>query len=172
VFVECGGRLMTLTEKHDVTIQELLKALTTAFEQHNGAAAAALFTEHAVYHDVFYGAFEGRKRIAELVDDWLYRHARDLRWDMFDPVSDGRTLYVRYIFTYVSTLPEAKAKRTGFEGVAIMQLEGGLIASYREVANTAPALLEVGFGPERVAQIVARQGNALRARPEYAPHRG
>jgi ketosteroid isomerase-like protein len=155
-----------------VTTQDLLHKLTKAFEEHDGAAAAALFTENAVYHDVFYGAFEGRERIAELVDDWLYRHARDLRWQMFDPVSDGHNLYARYIFTYVSTLPEANGKRTGFEGVCIMQLENELIASYREVANTAPALLESGFTPARVAKIIARQGEALRARPEYVPHRG
>ncbi len=152
-------------------VQELLDRLCKAFEDHDGAAAAALFTEDCVYHDVFYGAFEGRKGIVALVDDWLYRHARDLDWDMFDPVSDGRNLYVRYIFTYVSTLPEAKGKRTGFEGVSLIRLENGLIASYREIANTAPALLEAGFSPERVAKIVARQGEALRARPEYAPHR-
>jgi ketosteroid isomerase-like protein len=75
--------------------QELVKAFTKAAEDRNGAAMAALFTENAVYHDVFYGAFEGKARIAEMIQDWFYRHARDLRWDMFDPVSDGRNLYTR-----------------------------------------------------------------------------
>jgi hypothetical protein len=154
-----------------MNLQDLLRAFTKAAEDRNGAAMAALFTENGVLHDVFYGAFEGRSRIAELIDDWFYRQARDFRWDMFDPVSDGRNLYARYVFSYVSTLPEAQGRRVMFEGVALMRLEGGLIASYREFANTGPTLLDMGFPPERVATILRRQGELLRARPEAARHR-
>ncbi|MGD0072871.1 MAG: nuclear transport factor 2 family protein [Candidatus Binataceae bacterium] len=154
-----------------MTPQDLMKAFTKAAEDRNGAAMAALFTENAVYHDVFYGAFEGRARIVEMINDWFYRHARDLRWDMFDPVSDGRNLYARYVFSYISTVPEAKGRRVMFEGVSIIRLEGGLIASYREIANTGPALLDMGFPPERVAKILSRQGDLLLARPETARHR-
>ncbi|HXR34621.1 MAG TPA: nuclear transport factor 2 family protein [Candidatus Binataceae bacterium] len=154
-----------------MTPQDLVRAFTKAAEDRDGAAMAALFTENAVYHDVFYGAFEGRPRIAELIDDWFYRHARDLRWDMFDPVSDGRNLYTRYVFSYVSTVPEAQGRRVMFEGVGLMRLEGGLIAAYREVANTGPALLDMGFPPERVAKILTRQGELLLARPETVRHR-
>jgi len=154
-----------------MTPQDLVRAFTKAAEDRDGAAMAALFTENAVYHDVFYGAFEGRARITELIDDWFYRHARDLRWDMFDPVSDGRNLYTRYVFSYVSTVPEAQGRRVMFEGVGLMRLEGGLIAAYREVANTGPALLDMGFPPERVAKILTRQGELLLARPEAARHR-
>jgi hypothetical protein len=57
-----------------------------------------------------------------------------------------------------------------FEGVSIMQLQGGKIASYHEVANTAPAFVALNFAPERIAKIVARQGAALKARPEMARH--
>ncbi len=155
-----------------MTPQDLMKAFTKAAEDRNGAAMAALFTENAVYHDVFYGAFEGRARIVEMINDWFYRHARDLRWDMFDPVSDGRNLYARYVFSYISIVPEAKGRRVMFEGVSIIRLEGGLIASYREIANTGPALLDMGFPPERVAKILSRQGELLLARPETARHRG
>lgn len=154
-----------------MTPQDLVRAFTKAAEDRNGAAMAALFTEKGMYHDVFYGAFEGRPRIVELIDDWFYRHARDLRWDMFDPVSDGRNLYTRYVFSYVSTVPEAQGRRVMFEGVSLMRLEGGLIAAYREVANTGPALLDMGFPPERVAKILTRQGELLLARPETARHR-
>ncbi len=154
-----------------MTPQEIVKAFTKAAEDRNGAAMAALFTENAVYHDVFYGPFEGRARITEMINDWFYRHARDLRWDMFDPVSDGRNLYTRYVFSYVSTVPEAQGRRVMFEGVGLMRLEGGLIASYREVANTGPALLDMGFPPARVAKILTRQGELLLARPETARHR-
>ena len=153
-----------------MTTTAMLRTFCDAVEQRNGTAFADLFTEDGVYHDVFYGAFKGNERIAEMIDDWFYRTAADFRWDMHDPVSDGHTLYARYTFSYRSTLPEAEGARAMFEGVAIMQLEGGKIASYHEVANTAPAFVALNFAPERIAKIVAKQGAALKARPEMKRH--
>jgi ketosteroid isomerase-like protein len=80
----------------------MLRAFCDAVERRNGAAFADLFTEDGVYHDVFYGAFEGRAKIAQMIDDWFYRTATDFRWDMHAPVSDGETLYARYTFSYRS----------------------------------------------------------------------
>ena len=153
-------------------ITKMLRAFCDAVEQRNGKAFADLFTEDGVYHDVFYGAFEGREKIAAMVDDWFYRTATDFRWDMHDPVSDGKTLYARYTFSYRSTLPEAKGARAMFEGVAIMRLRDGKITSYHEVANTAPAFVDLNFAPERIAKIVGKQGAELKARPEMARHLG
>ena len=101
---------------------KLLRAFCDAVEQRNGKAFAGLFTEDGVYHDVFYGAFEGRAKIAEMIDDWFYRTATEFRWDMHAPVSDGHTLYARYTFSYRSALPEANGARAMFEGVSIMTL--------------------------------------------------
>jgi hypothetical protein len=117
---------------------------------------------------VFYGAFEGRTRIATMIDDWFYRTARDFRWHFHQPVSDGTTLYARYTFSYVSTLPEARGKRVGFEGVAVMQLRDGLITEYREVANVGPAFVALGFAPERVCKLLARAGEHLSCDPSFA----
>jgi hypothetical protein len=119
---------------------------------------------------VFYGAFKGRTKITELIDDWFYRTADDVRWVMHDPVSDGKTLYARYTFSYRSKLPEAKGARAMFEGVSIMQLRDGQIAEYHEVANTAPAFVDLNFAPERMAKIIAKQGAALKARDEMKRH--
>ncbi len=149
---------------------KLLDDFCRAVERRDGAAFATLFTEDGVYHDVFYGAFMGREAIARMVDDWFYRTATDFRWDMHDPVSDGRTLYARYTFSYRSLLPEAKGARAMFEGVAIMRLRDGLIADYGEVANAVTGFLDMNFAPERIARIVAKQGAALKARPEMARH--
>jgi ketosteroid isomerase-like protein len=153
-----------------MNILAMLRAFCDAVEQRKGAEFAALFTEDGVYHDVFYGAFAGRTRIAEMIDDWFYRTAADLRWDMHNPVSDGETLYARYSFSYRSLLPEANGGRAMFEGVAIMKLQGGKIASYHEVANTATGFVDMNFAPERIVKIVARQGAALKARPEMQRH--
>ncbi|MDF0584285.1 nuclear transport factor 2 family protein [Bradyrhizobium yuanmingense] len=155
-----------------MTTTAMLRAFCDAVEQRNGKAFAELFTEDGVYHDVFYGAFAGRVKIAAMIDDWFYRTATDFRWDMHDPVTDGTTLYARYTFSYKSTLPEANGARAMFEGVAIMTLRGGRIASYHEVANTAPAFVDLNFAPERIAKIIAKQGAELKARPEMQRHLG
>ena len=105
-----------------------------------------------------------------MIDDVFYSTARDFRWDMHDPVFDGRTLYARYTFSYVSTLPEAKGGRVGFEGVSIMKLRDGQILDYREIANVGPAFVALGFAPERVCRILAKEGAALARDPDFAPH--
>ena len=69
-----------------------------------------------------------------------------------------------------SNLPEAKGARAMFEGVAIMTLHDGLIAEYHEVANTATGFVDMNFAPARIAKIMAKQGAALKARPEMARH--
>jgi limonene-1,2-epoxide hydrolase len=153
-----------------MNISSMLRAFCDAVERHDGKAFAALFTEDGIYHDVFYGAFEGRAEIAAMIDDHFYRTAADFRWDMHAPVFDGETLYARYTFSYRSLLPEAKGARAMFEGVAIMTLRDGRIVEYREVANTAPGFVDMNFAPERIAKIVAKQGAALKARPEMRRH--
>jgi limonene-1,2-epoxide hydrolase len=149
---------------------DLLRALTNAVERRDGAAVAALFTEDGVYHDVFYGTFAGRERIAALIDDWFYRDAEDFRWDMHDPASDGRTLHARYVFSYRSKLAGAPPGRVVFEGAAMLRLRDGAIAEYREIANIGPALARLGFAAERIVRLLLRQDGALRERPEAARH--
>lgn len=150
---------------------KMLRIFCDAVERRDGAAFARLFTPDAVYHDLFYGAFEGHDRIAALIDDWFHRTARDFRWDMHEPVSDGQTLYARYTFSYISILPEAEGRRVGFEGVAIMKLRDGLIREYREVANVGPVFVALNFAPERVCKILAKEGAALYKDPTWARHR-
>lgn len=150
----------------------LLAAFRDAVSRRDGRAFAALFTPDGVYHDVFYGAFRGPDGLAAMIEDVFYRTAEDFRWDFHDPVSDGRILYARYTFSYRSTLPEAKGARAMFEGVAIIRLQDGRIADYREVADTGPAFVDLGFAPERIAKILGRQGAALKARDEMKRHLG
>ena len=151
-------------------IAAMLRAFCDAVEQRDGARFAGLFREDGVYHDVFYGTFEGRPKIAAMIDDWFHRTASDFRWDMHEPVTDGRTLYARYTFSYRSLLPEAQGTRVVFEGVAIMTLVDGLIATYREVADVGPAFAAMNFTAERIAKLHARRDRALRAAPDFARH--
>jgi ketosteroid isomerase-like protein len=150
--------------------QAMLDGLCRAAEACDGKAFASYFTEDGVYHDDFYGAFAGRERLASLVTDWLHKDARNLRWDMVEPVSDGRHLYARYIFSYDSTLPEARGARAMFEAVSIMSLRDGKIADYREVISGGTAFVDMHFHPERIFKIFERKAAALKARPEAQRH--
>lgn len=151
-------------------ISVLLKDFCAAVERRDGAGFAGLFAEDGVYHDVFYGAFRGRPEIARMIVEIFYKTARDFRWDMHDPVCNGAMAYARYTFSYVSTLPEAQGRRVGFEGVSILGLRDGLIVTYREIANVGPAFVALGFAPERVCKILAKEGAALARDPDYARH--
>ena len=148
----------------------LLKEFCLAVERRDGKAFASLFTEDGVYHDVFYGDFKGHQKIAEMIDDWFHRTARDFRWDMHRPVSDGKMLYAYYTFSYVSLLPEANGKRVGFEGVSMMRLRDGKIADYSEVANVGPAFVDLGFAAQRTAKILAKEGAHLKKQAEFKRH--
>lgn len=154
----------------ELDAQAMLDGLCRAAERCDGEAFAAYFAEDGVYHDDFYGAFVGREQVARLVPDWLHKDARALRWDMFDPVCDGRRLYARYIFSYNSTLPEAMGARTMFEAVCIIQLRDGQITDYREVVDAGTAFVDMHFHPERISKIFARKAAALKARPEMQRH--
>lgn len=153
-----------------MNINAMLRAFCGAVERRDGAAFAALFTEDGVYRDVFYGTFEGREKIAEMIEDRFYRTATDFRWTMHDPVCDGTTLYARYAFSYRSCLPTAEGVRAVFEGVAIMSLRGSMIASYHEIADVGPALTDLNFEPARIAKIMSRRAATLKARPDMRRH--
>jgi ketosteroid isomerase-like protein len=148
----------------------MLREFCDAVEKRDGGRFANLFCPDGVYLDVFYGAFAGRQKIAEMIDEWFYKSATDFRWDMHDPVSDGRRLYAYYTISYKSLLPEANGARAMFEGVAIMRLRDGLIAEYREVADIGTGLVDMSFAPERIAKIFSRYAAALKARPEMVRH--
>lgn len=152
------------------SVETLLREFCDAVEKHDGRRFAELFCADGVYHDVFYGPFAGREAIARMIDEHFYATAEDMRWDMVEPVSNGEVLYTRYLFSYRSLLPEADGRRAMFEGVSIMKLRDGKILEYREVANTAPGFVDMGFAPERIAKIVRRQGETLKKRPEMARH--
>jgi ketosteroid isomerase-like protein len=106
-----------------------------------------------------------------MIEAFFHRDACDFRWDLHDIVDDGHTGYARYVFSYESKLPGAAGRRALFEGVSICALRDGRIASYREVANSAVGLHALGFAPERIAKLLAREARELAARPEAAGHR-
>ncbi len=51
-----------------------------------------------------------------------------------------------------------------------MRLRGEQIVEYREVANVGPTLVALGFAPQRVCKILAREGEQLKQDPTFARH--
>ena len=149
---------------------ELVKAFGAAVEAGDGTALADLFTADGVYHDMFYGAFEGRAAIREMLEGVFHRDARDFRWDFLDPVSDARVGYARWLFSYTGTTRHTDGQRVVFDGVGVFFLEGGLIARYEDVANSVVPLKQMRVPRAVIERQVERWQGWLEARPGYAEH--
>ena len=148
----------------------LIRRMTQAACAGDGAGVAACFTPEGVYHDVFYGVFQGAE-IVDLIEGHFHRDGRDFRWDTHDAVADGQMGYARYVFSYASRLKGYGAARACFEGVAVCRLQDGLIAEYKEIANAATGLSLIGFEDARVAKFIAKEARNLLARDEASLHR-
>ncbi len=151
------------------TFEARIRDMVGAVERGDGAGARACFTEDGVYHDVFYGSFQGDE-ITRLINDYFWRDARDFRWDIHDPVEAGGLGYARYVFSYLPTFEGAGAGRAMFEGVAICRMRGGLIQDYREIAREGVALAQMGFAPARIAKYFAKHNKELQGRAEAVRH--
>lgn len=138
---------------------DLLGRFTTAVEAGDGAALAALFTPAGVYHDNFYGAFQGRDAIRDMLEGHFHRDAERFLWDMRDPVFDDRFGYASWIFSYSSTMDDFVGRRVVFEGMSRFTIEDGLIGSYDEVFSAGIGLVQLGMDPDRIAKILTRQAS-------------
>jgi hypothetical protein len=134
----------------------LLRRMTSAICAGDGEGAAGCFMPQGVYHDGFYGEFEGRAEIARMVREFFHRDAREFSWTLSRPVSDGAIGYATYDFSYVSKMPGSEGRRVGFQGISCCELEGGLIRRYGETFERAPVLARLGFGDERILNSVKR----------------
>ncbi len=110
----------------------LLERFAAAVEANDGAGLAALFTDDGVYEDGFYGAYAGPAAIAAMVAHF-HKTGSSFRWDFFDPLSDGRSGYARYRFSYLSAMPGAEGKPVVFEGIGHFALRDGRVSRYSEV---------------------------------------
>ncbi|BBK43596.1 polyketide cyclase [Allostella vacuolata] len=155
-----------------MSFAEIVAAFTRAVVAGDGEGLAGLFTPDGTYVDGFYGPFVGRAAIAEMLRHHFHGAARDFRWEMTDPVSDGRIGYARYLFSYTSTMPEAAGRRVIFAGIGCFELSGDAIARYSEVFDRGTALAQLDFAPERIKKALLRWAAAEAARPDAALHRG
>jgi len=150
-------------------INALLQQFTRAVEAGDGAALAALFAEDGIYHDGFYGPFQGRAAIADMLENHFHAHARDLVWHMSDAIRVGDLGYASYRFGYTSTLPGHEGRRVVFTGMARLRFSDDLIQRYDEIFDQGIGLVQIGFSPERIARRLEKAARALRDAPLSAP---
>lgn len=140
----------------------LLAKFTAAVEAGDGKALAALFTEDGIYHDTFYGEFQGREAIADMLENHFWRDATAFRWDMKEPLFQGDLGYAHWLFSYESRLAGAEGKRVAFRGFSCFHLKGGLIAHYGELFDQGIALAQTNFPTERMAGRLSKEADAQR----------
>ena len=143
----------------------LLQRLTAAAERGSGRDFAACFTADGVYHDYIYGDHRGREEIAHMLEDLFHRDAADYRWQMFDPLSDGRIGYAWSLSSFTSRIPEFAGKRVVIDGMSRFELDGGLIRDYSESVNGGVAMAQLGVAPERMAKVLRKWSRWLQERP-------
>ncbi len=153
-----------------MSFEALLNDFTAAIEGGVGSRLADLFCEDGVYHDGFYGPFQGREAISQMLEQHFHGHAKDFKWRMTDPVSDGDTGYARYVFSYTSTMPEADGKRVVFEGMSRFALENGKIKDYYEIFDSGIGLAQLGFGDARLGKVLGKFADRMRDKHRGAPH--
>src|ERR1044072_2197600 len=144
----------------------LLSDFTLSAETGDGARFASHFTEDAVYHDYIYGPHKGRTDIAHMMQNLFHRDAADYRWEMFDPVFDGRQGYAWSLSSFVSKIPQFEGRHVVIDGMSRFIVRDGLIAEYRESVTGGVAMAQLGVEPDRLSQGCGRGGGWLRERPE------
>jgi|SaaInlStandDraft_2_1057019.scaffolds.fasta_scaffold95339_2 hypothetical protein len=150
----------------------LLNRFTGAVEQADGSGLAALFTPDGIYHDTFYGAFQGAEAISDMLENRFWGDANSFLWDMFDPVFDEAQNigYARWVFSYTSTMPDSAGKRVAFDGMSQISVDRGLISHYREVFSAGLGLVQLDMDAARTDKILRRMVDAHKKDPEWGRH--
>jgi hypothetical protein len=157
------------TEDAVTDFSDLLSRFAKAVAANDGAGFSGLFTENGVYDDGFFGEYKGRKAIAGMLQHF-HDTGTDYRWDFFDPLSDGRSGYARYRFSYASAMPGAEGKPVVFEGIGFFQFHAGLIARYSESFDRGMALAQQDFAAERIKKVLLKLADRQNATPAAKEH--
>jgi len=150
--------------------KDIVKAFGAAVEAGDGTALADLFTQDGVYHDMFYGSFKGRAAIKEMLENIFHRDAKDFRWELLDPVTNGRIGYAHWLFSYTGTAEHIKDQRVVFDGVGIFFLKDGLIERYEDISNSVVPLRKMGVPQTVIDRQIEKWQGWLEARPGYGAH--
>ena len=150
-------------------IQDLIVQFTRAVESNDGKGLASLFTPDGTYVDYFFGPYTGPDAIAGMLAHF-HEDARDYKWTFFDPISDGKIAYARYMFSYVSKMKDSANRAVVFEGMSCFKLQDGKITHYSEVFDRGSAMAQLDFPAERMKKSLTRFAQKQNVRPEASAH--
>lgn len=136
-------------------IHPLLERFGAAAAACNSTAFAALFTDDGAYDDGFFGLHRGREAIAAMLVRF-HVGGEQFCWQFHEPLASDTLAYTRYVFSYRSKEPESAGSLVVFEGMARLQLRGGLIADYAEVFDRGLAFVQLGYAEPRVHKLLGR----------------
>ena len=151
--------------------ETLVKSFCAAVEAGDGTRLGSLFIPDGIYHDTFYGAFQGREAIRDMLEQKFHGDAERFLWEPRDMVSNGSFGYARWRFSYSSKQAGSAGKRVVVEGMSCFQLEGEAIRHYSEKFDSGVALAQLDFAPERMIKLFRRWGEELKNDPALARHR-
>ena len=134
---------------------DLLARFATAVAANDGAAFSALFTEDGVYDDGFFGEYQGRKAIIEMLQHF-HDTGSNYRWDFFDPLSDGNPAMPATASAMPPACRAPKASRWCSRASSFFQFRDGLIARYCEVFDRGMALAQQDFAAERIKKVLIK----------------
>ena len=135
-----------------------------AFNRADVERLVACFTPAASYADGFFGEHRGTAALRAMFAR-IFREGRDYAWRMDTVVASGDRVAAEWTFGYVVTdaIPRSAGRRIGFRGMSLFELEAGRIAAYREYFDVGQACLQLGFGPDALAQVLRRKLEASAA---------
>jgi predicted ester cyclase len=135
----------------------VVRAFESAFNARDVEGLVACFTPRATYADAFYGPHSGVAALRAMFER-MFREGKDYRWTMDSVVETPARAAAEWTFSYVVTdaIPRSAGRRVRFRGMSLFELEGGLIAAYREYFDRGAALLQLGFAPESLARVLGR----------------
>ena len=134
----------------------------------SGKDLAQLFTTNGIYHDGFYGAFQGHDAIEDMIDHYFQRDGEDFLWRMYEPVFAGGIGYARYMFGYTSRIAGHDGRRVVFAGMSQFRVENGLISKYTENFDAGVGTAQLGFEADRIAKRARNNAERLRSQPDAA----
>ena len=133
----------------------MLSRFAAAVAANDGAGLAALFATDGVYDDGFYRRVR-RPRGDRKDASALSRHRNKFSLGLLRRLSDGKTGYARYRFSYASKMTGSEGKPVVFEGTAHFVFRDGQIARYSEVFDRGLALAQQDFAPERIKRVLLK----------------
>jgi hypothetical protein len=101
-----------------------------------------------------------------MMQNLFHRDAASYRWEMFDPVFDGRTGYAWSLSSFISKIDRFEGQAVVIDGMSRFTIRDGLIAHYRESVNGGVAMAQLGVEPDRMAKAFGKWSGWLRERKE------